>query len=107
MPYVYYDELPEGMEEAEAYSPDDYNAIAMERDTAIGQVDALNAEIASLTGERDSLMGELDDAKRKFADSFLSSPMRAKREQAREMREEERPSTFASLFKGRNSTNAN
>ena len=29
---VYYDELPEGTEAADAYSADDYNAIAMERE---------------------------------------------------------------------------
>ena len=107
MPYVFYDEVPEGMEAADAYSADDYNAIMMERDTAIGRADALTQELRDVTGERDSLMGELDDAKRKFADSFLSSPQRMKSRQREEMREEERPSTFESLFRGRNRGNAN
>lgn len=107
MPYVFYDEVPDGMEAADAYSPDDYNALMMERDTAIGRADALTRELQDMTGERDSLMGQLDDAKRKFADSFLSSPARAKARQAEEMRGEERPSTFESLFRGRNRENAN
>ena len=107
MPYVYYDELPEGAEESEAYSPDDYNALMMERDTAIGRAEEFERQVSELTGERDSLMGQLDDAKRKFADSFLSSPAKMKRTQREEMREEESPSTFDTLFRGRNRTNAN
>lgn len=107
MPYVFVDELAEGQEEAEVYSPDDYNAVMMERDTAIGQIEDFRSQVAELTGERDSLMGQLDDAKRKFADSFLTSAARIKREQDREMRSEERPATFDSLFKERNPTNAN
>lgn len=107
MPFVFVDELSEGQEEAEVYSPDEYNALMMERDTAIGRAEEFERQVSELTGERDSLMGELDDAKRKFADSFLSSPEHMKQTQRQEMREEERPSTFASLFKGRNKENAN
>ena len=61
MPYVFYDEVPEGMEAVDAYSPDDYNALMMERDTAIGRADALTRELQDMTGERDSLMGQLDE----------------------------------------------
>lgn len=107
MPYVFVDELAEGQEEADVYSPDDYNALMMERDTAIGQIEDFRSQVSELTGERDSLMGQLDDAKRKFADSFLTSAANIKRTQNDEMRSEERPATFESLFKERNPNHAN
>ena len=74
MPFVFVDELSDGQTEAEVYSADDYNALMMERDTAIGMAEEFERQVSELTGERDSLMGQLDDAKRKFADSYLSSP---------------------------------
>lgn len=107
MPYAYYDELPEGVEEADAYSPDDYNAIAMERDTVIGERDALRLDLETMTQARDSLATQLDDAKRKFADSFLSSPTMMKAAQAGDLRSEDKPKTFETLFAERNPKNAN
>lgn len=108
MPYVFMEELPEGMEAADVRSADEYNALEMERDTLIGERDAFQREVEEISGERDGLAAELDDAKRKFADSFLSGPEAAKRGQASEMRSEEgTPKTFEQLFKGRNPENAN
>lgn len=107
MPYAYYDELPEGVEEAEAYSPDDYDALAMERDTVIGERDALRLDLETMTQARDSLAAQLDDAKRKFADSFLSSPAKMKAAQGGDLRSEDEPKTFDTLFKERNPENAN
>ena len=107
MPYAFYDELPEGVEEVEAYSPDEYNALAMEWDTAIGERDALRLDLETMTQARDSLAMQLDDAKRKFADSFLSSPAKMKAVQERDLRSEDQPKTFDTLFKERNPENAN
>ena len=107
MPYVYIDELADGQVEADVRSADDYTALEMERDTVIGERDTIQRMYDELSGERDTLAVELDDAKRKFADSFLSSPQSAKRVQAREMKSEERPKTFNELFTGRNPTDAN
>lgn len=107
MPYAFYDELPEGVEEVEAYSPDDYNALAMEWDTTIGERDALRLDLEAMTQERDSLAMQLDDAKRKFADSFLSSPAKMKAAQGADLRSEDQPKTFDTLFKERNPENAN
>lgn len=50
---------------------------------------------------------ELDAAKTKFANAFLSSPQHAKQVQKQETKEEDMPSTFDTLFKGRNKYNAN
>lgn len=107
MPYVFYDELPEGAEEADVRSASDYNAIEMERDTIIGERDALTRELDELRGERDNLASELDDAKRKFADSFLSSPGKMKRENERDLMTEDTVTSFKQLFDGRNPYHAN
>lgn len=99
MPYVYMDELPDGMEEATVYSEEDYDGVAAELELA-------RAENTELATERDNLARELDAAKTKFANAFLSSPQHAKRVQEQEVREEDRPSTFETLFAGRNKCNA-
>lgn len=100
MPYVYMDELPEGMEEAAVYSEEDYDGVA-------AQLERAQTENAELATERDNLARELDAAKTKFANAFLSSPQHAKQVQAQEAMEEGRPSTFDTLFAGRNKYNAN
>lgn len=92
MPYVYMDELPDGMEEATVYSEEDYNGVT--------------AQLEQLQTERDNLASELDAAKTKFANAFLSSPQHAKQVQKQETKEEDMPSTFDTLFKGRNKYNA-
>ena len=99
MPYVFMDELPEGMEEATVYSEEDYNDVAARLEQAQGE----NTELAA---ERDDLARELDAAKTKFANAFLSSPQHAKCVQAREVHPEDSPSTFETLFAGRNKYNA-
>lgn len=93
MPYVYMDELPDGMEEATVYSEEDYNGVT--------------AQLEQVQTERDNLARELDAAKTKFANAFLSSPQHAKQVQKQETKEEDMPSTFDTLFKGRNKYNAN
>lgn len=93
MPYVYMDELPDGMEEATVYSEEDYSGVA--------------AQLEQAQTERDNLARELDAAKTKFANAFLSSAQHAKQVQAQEVKEEDKPSTFDTLFAGRNKYNAN
>lgn len=100
MPYVYVDELPDGMEEAIVYSEEDYNGVA-------AQLEQMQTENTELATERDSLASELDAAKTKFANAFLSSPRHAGQVQRQEAKEEDMPSTFDTLFKGRNKHDAN
>lgn len=99
MPYVFMEELGEGMDAADVYSADDYNAIVTERDGLVAERDAL-------IGERDSLTNDLNDAKTKFANAFLSSPQQAKQSNAEDMRREDTVLSFDELFTGR-SGNAN
>ena len=107
MPYVHYDELPDGEQEADVRSADEYNAIETERDAIIGERDALQREVEDLTGQRDNLAAELDDAKRKFADSFLSSTEKMRRENAADLRHEDVVRSFDQLFTERSPHNAN
>lgn len=100
MPYVYMDELPDGMEEATVYSEEDYSGVT-------ARLERAQAENTELAAERDNLARELDAAKTRFANAFLSSPQHAKRVQAQEAKEEDGPSTFDTLFAGRNKCNAN
>ena len=61
MPYVFMDELPEGMEEATVYSEEDYNDVT----ARLEQAQSENTELAA---ERDNLARELDAAKTKELD---------------------------------------
>lgn len=106
MPYVYVDEVPDGMEEANVYSEEDYNGVTEQLERAQTENTELATENTELATERDNLARELDAAKTKFANAFLSSPQHAKRVQAQEVKEELRPSTFDTLFAGRNKCNA-
>ena len=99
MPYVYMEELPDGMEEATVYSEEDYDGVT-------AQLERAQAENTELATERDNLASELDAAKTKFANAFLSSPQHAGQVQAQEVEEEDSPSTFETLFAGRNKYNA-
>lgn len=94
------DEIPDGMEEATVYSEEDYNEVT-------ANLERTQTENAELATERDNLARELDAAKTKFANAFLSSPQHAKQVQRQETKEEDMPSTFETLFAGRNKYNAN
>lgn len=100
MPYVYMDELGEGMVEADVVERDIADSIADERDAAVTERD-------SLLAANESLARELDDAKAKFANAFLSSPEKMKSNQADDAKEEGKIQSFDELFKGRNKYNAN
>lgn len=99
MPYVYYDELEEGMEAAEVRGVDEYNALETRNAELQEQYD-------TLVTERDSLSKELLDAKTKFANAFLSSPQKMKQENAADLKHEDEAMTYDKLFSGR-SRNAN
>ena len=107
MPYVYYDELPEGVEEARVRSEEEFSEMQGALESATNARDELQREYDALVGERDNLAGELDDAKRKFADSFLSSPQKMKRENREDLRSEDAVTSFSQLFRERNPENAN
>lgn len=97
MPYVYYDELEDGMEAAEVKGVEEYNALEAQRT-------ALQEQYDTLVTERDSLSKELMDAKTKFANAFLSSPQKMKQDNADDLRHEDVAMSYDQLFaeRGRN-----
>lgn len=73
MPYIFREELGEGEEAVEVYTPEQYNAVVGERDNLISEHETLTNNYNALTAERDNLSSQLVEAKTKFADAFLSS----------------------------------
>lgn len=100
MPYVFMEELGEGMEEADVVDRDAYTTLETERDV-------LQLERDEANGKVESLKAELESAKTKFADAFLTTPERMKSVQASDIAEDSVPQTFDALFAGRNKHNAN
>jgi hypothetical protein len=90
----------EGEVEADVVERDIADAIATERDTAQSERD-------SAIAERDNLAQELENAKAKFANAFLSSPQKAKQDNADDIRQDSVTRSFNELFAGRNKYNAN
>ena len=66
MPYVFYDELPDGVEEVDVVSRDEYNTLIEERDNTIQQRDDALAQI-------EEARKEVRDVKAKYADTILSA----------------------------------
>lgn len=107
MPYVYVEELGEGQEAAaviDAAEAEGLNARIGELESAAEEAEARNS---ALSAERDDLARQLDEAKQKFANAFLSSPERAKIVQRDDVAQDSKPMTFQELFNERNKYDAN
>ena len=91
MPFVEYDELPEGFEAADVVPRADYDAVIAERDQVIEQRDGAisRAQVAE---------DEARKAKAKYADAFLTTASRVKEMHRRDVKSEGRPHTFSELF---------
>lgn len=99
MPFIFRDELHEGEVSADVFSKDDYNKILNERDEVIAQRDEALGQISELENA-------LRESKRKFADTFLSSPERAKQQMKEDVKAESKVSTFNELFNMKGTYNA-
>ena len=91
MPYVYYDELPDGLEAADVVSQENYDALA--------------DELAESNGQRDEALTQIEEARRearearaKYAQAILDG--KPKQEPDPEPDPEPKPTgaTIASLF---------
>lgn len=107
MPYVFKEVLDEGDVEADVFEASAVEELQSRIEDLEGEAARTLEEATALKVERDDLRGQLDDAKRKFADAFLSSPERAKGVQADDISKDSQPMTFEQLFRGRNDYNAN
>lgn len=97
MPYVFVDELDEGMEEADVRSAEEYDALGASLDSVTKERDELTAKYEEMVARADSVSKELDDAKRKFASAFLNAPFRDDNRHE-EPEEPYKASTFDTLF---------
>lgn len=97
MPYIFKEELEEGDEAVDVVPMDEH----------LGTLSDLQNQLDLAIEERDNLTGQLNEAKTRFADSFLSSPQRMKLVQERDILDDSEPMTFEQLFKERNKFNAN
>ena len=71
MPYVYYDELPENVEEASVVKEEDFNALKDEYEKVVQQRDeAIERAEKAEEGWAKS--------KQKYADTFLTTPSKVK-----------------------------
>ena len=83
MPYVFYDELPEGLEAAEAVSTKDYDELVNK-----------NADLAS---QLDQMGRDLREARKKYADAFTTANKVVKRHDT-DTRKDSGPHSFTELF---------
>lgn len=103
MPYVFVEELGDGMEAADVRTAEEYDTLSAALESANSALEANNAERDELQAKYeevvskcDAVSRELDDAKRKFASAFLSSTDR--QTTPPEQRDTYKPKTFDSLF---------
>lgn len=89
MPYVYYDELPDGLEAADVVSQEHYDALA--------------DELAASNGQRDEALEQIEEARRearearaKYAQAILDGKPKDEPEPKQDPRQT--GATIASLF---------
>lgn len=103
MPYVRYDDdsMPDGMEAADVVERSEYDAVIAERDEIMTQRD--DAIVRAETAEKG-----WEESRNKYADAFLTSPARVKREQDADVRSDGKSptTTYSQLFADRKEENA-
>lgn len=99
MPYVFHDVLMPDEIAADVVGKEEYDKVINERDNVIMQRDEALVQISGLEDA-------LRLSKQKYADTFLSSPDRAKREQADDVKKDGRICSFGELFNMKGDYNA-
>lgn len=94
MPYVFKEVLDEEEVEADVVTREDYDAVIAEKDEIMTQRD--DAITRAETAE-----AGWAEARNKYADAFLSSPARAKEEQAKNVKKDSTVTSFSQLFEQR------
>ena len=94
MPFVFKEVLEDEEVEADVVTREDYDAVIQERDQLMTQRDEAigRAEVAEAGWA---------ESRNKYADAFLTSPARVKREQSSDVKRDRLPQTFDELFQRR------
>lgn len=90
MPYVFYETLPEGAEEAHAVSQEEYDRLCCENEGLV----TTNADLAS---QVDKLGRDLRESKKKYADAFTTAN-RVVNKHAADTKKDSGPHSFGELF---------
>lgn len=91
MPYVYYDELPDGLEAADVVSQEHYDALAEELATSNGQRDEALTQI-------EEARKEAREARAKYAQAILDGKPKQEPDPNQETNPKPTGATIASLF---------
>jgi hypothetical protein len=91
MPYVYYDELPDGLEAADVVSQEHYDALAVELATSNGQRDEALTQI-------EEARREAREARAKYAQAILDGKRQQEPDPRQDPEPEAKAATIASLF---------
>lgn len=91
MPYVFKEFLDDEEIEADVVERGDYDAVVQERDQLMTQRD--EAIVRAETAEKG-----WEESRNKYADAFLTSPARVKREQEDNIRKDGMAFTYDDLF---------
>ena len=94
MPYIFKEVLDDGEVEAEVVERGEYDAIIEDRDQLIVQRDSAIARAEE--AERG-----WEEARNKYADAFLTSPARVKREQSNDVKRDGTVVSFKALFESK------
>ena len=94
MPYIFKDVLDEEEVEADVVERSQYDAVIQERDQLMTQRD--EAIVRAETAEKG-----WEESRNKYADAFLTSPARVKKEQEDNVKKDGVVSSFRELFDSR------
>lgn len=94
MPYIYKEILDEGEVEADVVERSEYDAVIQDRDELMVQRDD------AITRAEDAERG-WEEARNKYADAFLTSPARVKREQEENVKLDGVVRSYNDLFTNR------
>lgn len=91
MPYYYYEEEVEGMEAADVVE-------RSEHDTVVKELDEVRVQRDAAISRAEAAEAGWEEAKEKYANAFLTTPARVKKEMEEHVKNDGRPKTYAELF---------
>lgn len=101
MPYVWRDEVEDGDDVRDVVERADYDAVIVERDDLVTERDGLIEQRDGLIQRAEEAEEGWRQSRNKYADAFITSAARAKKDQRKDTQEDGRASTFGDLFKTR------
>lgn len=98
MAYIFKEELEDGDIPADVVERESYDTVINERDELMTERDTLITQRDAAIGRAETAEANYKAAQNKYADAFLSSPERAKREQREDVTDDGKIQTFEELW---------